>query len=85
MADRRWGRPRGRWCVRTEKLDEDEGKVEMNVLGRGFQLLVAESGVCGGNDGSGIAQGGMGIGDGGNSVAGGGDGEAGSGGKISGD
>ena len=39
MADRRWGRPRGRWCVRTEELDEDEdeGKVEMNAFGRGEQ------------------------------------------------
>ena len=27
MADRRWGRPRGRWCVGTEELDEDEGKI----------------------------------------------------------
>ena len=39
MEDRRWGRPRGPWCVRTEKLDEDEGKVEMNPFGRGGQLV----------------------------------------------
>jgi hypothetical protein len=24
MADRRWGRPRGRWCVGSKELDEDE-------------------------------------------------------------
>ena len=33
MADRRWGRPRGRWCVRTEELDEDEGKDAILVGG----------------------------------------------------